>query len=133
MTTESAYPIPTYRYLVTVGDDEMAFNSVSGLELIVENIEYKDGTTLNISLKRGIVVKQSQLYDWFSSIQFNQIDKKDISISLTNETGSELLVTWNVANAFLTKLTIPGFEATSNDVSIEELCLRADNVTVTFH
>ena len=141
---KKAYPIPTYRYRVTVGESEMAFNSVSGLELSVETIEYKDGTggvfrmpgqraALNISLKRGIVMGQSQLYDWFHSIRHNQVDKKDISISLTNETGSELLVTWNVANAFPTKLTAPSFDATSNDVAIEELSLMADSMTIQFH
>ena len=138
------YPIPTYRYSVTVGDDKMAFSGVSGLELGFETLEYKDGignwfqmpgqpSPINISLKRGVIVGQSQLYDWISSITHNTVDKKDISISLTNDSGSELLVTWNIVDAFPTKLTAPGFDGSSNEIAIEELSLLARRMTVEFH
>ncbi len=138
------YPIPTYRYTVAVGDEVMPFNSVSGLEIGYETIEYKDGIgnhyqmpgqrqPLNVSLKRGMVKGKSQLYDWLTSISLNQVEKKDISISLTNESGEDLLVTWNVSNAFPTKLTAPSFDATSNEVAIEELSLVAEHLSVQFH
>ena len=123
-------PIPTYRFLVRVGDDEMAFNSVSGLELSSDDNTSGTITPLNISLKSGIIMRQSQLYDWFNSIHHEPVEKKDISICLTNETGSEVMVTWNVINAFPTKLTAPSSAA--NDVSIGELCLTADNLTITY-
>jgi phage tail-like protein len=140
----TTYPIPTYRYRVAVGDQEMAFSAVSGLEVSYETIEYKDGTggvfrmpgqstPVHITLRRGLVVGKSQLYDWISSISLNQVEKKDISISLTNESGNELLVTWNVSNAFPTKLSAPNFDASSNEVAIEELSLLADAVTSKFH
>ncbi|AIA46916.1 phage tail protein [Serratia sp. FS14] len=54
-------------------------------------------------------------------------------ISLTNETGSELLVTWNVMNAFPTKWTGPSLDATSNEVAFEELRLAADCLTLKFN
>lgn len=140
----TAYPIPTYRYRVTVGNEEMAFSSVSGMEISHETITYKDGVggryfmpgqlaPVNISLKRGVVKGSSKLYDWISSISLNQVEMRDISISLTNESGSELLVTWNVANAFPTKLSAPSLDASSNEVAIEELSLMADRVTIQFH
>ncbi|AMS13816.1 phage tail protein [Pseudomonas chlororaphis] len=140
----TTYPIPTYRYRVAVGDQEMAFSAVSGLEIGYETIVYKDGvggvyrmpgqpTPVNITLRRGMVVGQSQLYDWISSTSLNQVEKKDISISLTNASGNELLVTWNISNAFPTKLSAPNFDASSNEVAIEELSLMADAVTTKFH
>ncbi|MCP1489802.1 phage tail-like protein [Pseudomonas fluorescens] len=140
----TTYPIPTYRYRVAVGDQEMAFSAVSGLEVSYETIEYKDGTggvfrmpgqstPVHITLRRGMVVGKSQLYDWISSISLNQVEKKDISISLTNASGNELLVTWNISNAFPTKLSAPNFDASSNEVAIEELSLLADAVTSKFH
>ncbi|CBW76029.1 Putative phage tail protein [Mycetohabitans rhizoxinica HKI 454] len=143
-TMAATYPIPTYRFTVTVGNEQMAFSSVSGLEQSVEKIEYKDGLgglyqmpgqaqSVTLTLKRGVMPKHSQLYDWMSSISLNRVDKKDISISLTDESGKELLVTWNVSNAFPTKLTAPSLEATSNEVAFEELSLAADRVTVNFH
>lgn len=140
----TTYPIPTYRYRVAVGDQEMTFSAVSGLEVSYETIEYKDGTggvfrmpgqstPVHITLRRGMVVGKSQLYDWISSISLNQVEKKDISISLTNASGNELLVTWNISNAFPTKLSAPNFDASSNEVAIEELSLLADAVTSKFH
>ncbi|UZM16222.1 phage tail protein [Pseudomonas kielensis] len=140
----TAYPIPTYRYRVAVGDEEMAFSAVSGMEISHETITYKDGlggkfhmpgqpTPINISLKRGMVRGKDKLYEWINSISLNQVEKRDISISLTNDSGSELLVTWNVSNAFPTKLTSPSLDASSNDVAIEELSLMADSVTIQFH
>ncbi|MCP1293310.1 MULTISPECIES: phage tail protein [Chromobacterium] len=43
------------------------------------------------------------------------------------------MITWNVANAFPTKLTAPSLDASSNEVAIEELALMADAVTIQFH
>ncbi len=140
----TTYPIPTYRFLVTVGKEQMSFSTVSGLDQTVQLVKYQDGAgnlfqmpgqsdPLTIMLKRGIVLKQSQLYKWMNSISFNRVDKRDLSISLTNETGTDLLITWNVVNAFPTKLTGPSFDATSNEVAFEELSLAADRLTVEFH
>jgi phage tail-like protein len=86
-----------------------------------------------ITLKRGVFKGQSKLYDWINSISLNQVEKKDISISLTDETGSNLLITWNISNAFPEKLTAPSFDATSNEVAVQEMSLKADRVTVQFH
>jgi phage tail-like protein len=143
-TMSSTYPIPTYRFVVSVGKDQMSFSSVSGLDHSVQLVKYQDGTgnlfqmpgqaePLTITLKRGVVPKQSQLYDWINAISFNRIEKKDVLISLTNETGSELLVTWNVMNAFPTKWTGPSLDATSNEVAFEELTLAADRLTLKFN
>ncbi|CBW73556.1 phage tail protein [Mycetohabitans rhizoxinica] len=138
------YPIPVYRFKVTLGKDEMAFSNVSGLDLGFETITYKDGaghvyrmpgqsSELNITLRRGVIKGKNELYDWISKISKNLIDKRDLSISLTDEAGTALLVTWNVTNAFPSKLSGPSFDATSNEVSIEELTLVADRLTMTFH
>ncbi|KVN20649.1 phage tail protein [Burkholderia sp. MSMB1588] len=143
-TMGNTYPIPTYRFVVSVGKDQMCFSSVSGLDQSVQLVKYQDGCgnlyqmpgqvePLTITLKRGVMPKQSQLYTWVNSITFNQVEKKDLSISLTNETGSVLLVTWSVMNAFPTKWTGPSFDATSNEVAFEEVSLAADRLSVQFH
>lgn len=139
-----SYPIPTYRFVVSVGDETMAFRSVSGLNIAYETIEYRDGMggyikmpgqrrPCEIELSRGIVRGASTLYSWINSISLNTVEKKNISISLTNDTGSELLVTWNVANAFPIGLSGPSLDAASNEVAIEQLSLVADYVSMEFH
>lgn len=140
----ASYPIPTYRYVVTVGDQQMAFAAVSGLNIGYETILYKDGTggvfkmpgqpqTMDITLKRGVFKGKSELYDWISSISLNQVEKRDISISLTDATATTPLITWNVSNAFPIKLSAPNFDATSNEVAIEEITLATGGVAVHFH
>ncbi|PHM66675.1 phage tail protein [Xenorhabdus stockiae] len=135
------YPIPSYRFVVSIGDDHIPFNSVSGLDIQYETIEYRDGIgnyykmpgqqkAINITLRKGIFPGKTELFDWINSIQLNQVEKKDITISLTNDAGTELLMTWNVANCFPTSLTAPSFDATSNDIAVQEITLMADRVTV---
>ncbi|NHB95190.1 phage tail protein [Photorhabdus stackebrandtii] len=135
------YPIPTYRFVVSIGDEQIPFNSVSGLDISHDVIEYKDGTGnyykmpgqrqgINISLRKGVFSGDTKLFDWINSIQLNQVEKKDISISLTNAAGTEILMTWSVANAFPTSLTSPSFDATSNEVAVQEITLTADRVTI---
>jgi phage tail-like protein len=137
------YPIPVYRFVVSFGEESIPFSEVSGLDIGVDTITYKDGlgkihmpgqkTDVNITLKRGLVRQKSQFYDWISSISLNLVDKKDITVSLTNETGTEPLVTWKVMNAFPKKLTAPSINGSSNEASVESLELMADDVIMEFH
>lgn len=142
-TIGNTYPIPTYRFVVSVGKDQMCFSNVSGLVHSVQPVKYQDGCgnlyqmpgqaePLTITLKRGVFPKQSQLYDWINSVSFNRVEKKDLTISLTNESGSEMLLTWTVMNAFPTKWTGPGMDATSNEVAVEEISLAADRFSLKF-
>ncbi|HEH9402164.1 TPA: phage tail protein [Aeromonas sobria] len=138
------YPIPNYRFVVSIGDEQIPFKSVSGLDIKYESIEYKDGTgnryampgqrqSVTITLSKGVFPGKNALYEWINSISLNQVEKKDLMISLTDESGSQLLVTWNVLNAFPTGLTAPSFDATSNDIAIQEVTLEADRVTMQTH
>lgn len=139
------YPIPSYRFQVRIGEDMIPFNNVSGLNLSMETAQYLDGiggiynvpgkrqTQVNLTLTKGLFKGQSVIYDWFNSISLNRIDKKDISISLTDDSGTELLVTWNVYNAFPTEISAPTLDASSNEVAIETLTLLGDRVTVQYH
>ncbi|MEM8961397.1 MAG: phage tail protein [Acidobacteriota bacterium] len=144
-SVETSYPIPTYRFQVTVGQDQMAFNKVSGLKSGRETFDYRDGmdglfrmtgqkTSVEFTLSCGMVSSQSQLWEWLkSSISGDQPEKKDISISLTDEAGSVLLITWNIKNAFPTDMSVPDFDATSNDIALEELSLSAESMTIEYH
>ncbi|MGV3344490.1 phage tail protein [Enterobacteriaceae bacterium LUAb1] len=135
------YPIPTYRFVVTLGDEQIPFTSASGLDITHDTIEYRDGTgnwfkmpgqrqAVNITLSKGIFPGDTALYDWINSVQLNQVEKKDIMISLTNDAGTEVLMSWNVSNAFPTSLTSPSFDATSNEVAVQQVTLMADRVTI---
>ncbi|WP_440974357.1 phage tail protein [Pseudomonas koreensis] len=138
------YPLPIYRYKVAIDGVAMDFQSVSGLETSFKTIEYKVGgapnshTTriagqqdaININLKKGIFQKDSFLYDWLKTCK-GSADGKDVTVSLLDAAGIPL-ITWNVRNAFPTKLSAPGFDGSSNEVAIEEMTLVADSMEVNF-
>lgn len=146
---KTQYPLPVYNYRVDIGSDAVAFSEVSGLSISYETSTYKESPVESgkpgprvmimpsqsqpptISLKKGLVpaVSVKVLYDWIKGIQTNQIEKKDISVSLCNEKG-EPVVTWKVSNAFPTKLEAPTFDSNSNDVAIESMELMADGISI---
>ncbi len=146
---KAAYPLPVYNYKVNIGGDTISFSEVSGLGMSFETITYKESKTLepgagpnvmimpgqanpvSITLKKGYVRGKSLpvFYDWINSVQLNLVDKKNITVQLCDETGTAV-VSWNVLNAFPTKLDAPGFTADSNEVAIESMELTADRVTM---
>lgn len=145
---KTSYPLPTYQFHVAVdGMDPIAFSEISGLSIERETITYKDGMSfregakhmpgqknpVSITLKKGVVQGDSKLYGWIQSISGTTIDKKDIVISLMDETGENPVVSWKVTNAFPKKLEAPAFNATSKDVAIESLEMMADDLKLEFH
>jgi phage tail-like protein len=148
---KAAYPLPIYNFKVDIGKDTIAFSEVSGLNIAYETTTYKESNTeagkvsprvfhmpaqatnLTLTLKKGLVPAKSQaaLFDWINTIAINQVEKKDIVISLCDETG-KAVVSWTVSNAFPTKLDVPTFDAKSNDVAIESMTLMADGLSINY-
>jgi phage tail-like protein len=146
---KTVYPLPVYNYRVEIGSDAVAFSEVSGLSIGYETTTYKESpvesgkpgprvmrmpaqaSDTTITLRKGVVpaVSIKVLYDWLKGVQTNQIDKKDISVSLCNESG-EAVISWKVINAFPTKLEAPSFDANSNDAAIESMELTADGIVI---
>lgn len=143
------YPLPVYNYRVEIAGESIAFSNVSGLSRAFETHTYKEShveggkvgpvvmrmpaqqSDVKITLKKGLVRGKSipKLYGWINTVQINQIEKKDITVHLLNEEGNPV-ITWNVLNAFPTKLDAPAFDATSNDVAIETMELMADTIRI---
>lgn len=148
---KATYPLPVYNYKVDIGKDTIAFSEVSGLNIAYETSTYKESATesgkagprvfhmpsqptaTTLTLKKGLVPSKSQpaLYDWINSTSINQVEKKDIVISLCDETG-KAVVSWKVTNAFPTKLDVPTFDSNSNDVAIESMELMADGLSINY-
>jgi len=74
----------------------------------------------NIVLKRGIVAGVNEFYDWLKAIKLNQVERRDITISLLNEKHQPAMV-WKVSNAFPVKIQAPSLKATGNELAIETL------------
>lgn len=137
------YPIPKFHFQVEWGGSKIGFTEVSGLDITSEVIEYRDGASpeyskvkmpgqrkfSNITLKRGTFAGDNQFYDWFNTVNLNQIERRDLTISLLNE-NHEPVVVWKVKNAWPTKITPTDLKADGNEVALESLELVHEGLTI---
>lgn len=140
---DSNWPLPKFFFMVKLGDDEVAFQDVSGLQVESKPIEYRHGNSKtwapikmpgmlsvgNVTLKKGIFVKDTKLYAWFTEIKMNVIKRRTVVISLLDEGGSAK-VTWTLNNAFPIKVTGTDFKSTGNEVALESVDLAFETLEV---
>jgi phage tail-like protein len=137
------YPLPVCHFQVEWGGTRLGFSEVSGLNMEVQAIEYREGNSpvyssikmpglrkySNIVLKRGMARGDNELFEWFNTIKLNKVDRRDITISLLNEEHEPIMV-WKARNAFPVKLEGPGLSASANEVAIETLELCHEGLTI---
>ncbi len=136
-----ADPYKNFRFLVEIdGIVQAGFSEVSGFGSNVEVIEYREGGDAatvrklpgkvsypDITLKWG-VTDSRELYDWHRAAVNGTIQRKNGSIILLDDSGEEKL-RWNFREAWPTKWTGPGFNATANEVAIETLEIAHEGLT----
>lgn len=137
------YPLPAFHFRVEWGGTNLGFTEVSGLNVETQVIEYRDGlspdySTIkmpgmqkygNITLKRGVIQGDNEMFQWWNTVQMNKIERRDITISLLNE-KHEPVVVWKVRNAFPVKVDGGSLKATGNEVSIETMEVAHEGITV---
>lgn len=142
--SEIAIPLPVFQFQVNFDDVTINFTEVSGLNIEFEPITYKHGlsykgeiqyipgnrTPVKVTCKKGISHQSKDLLKWIETVQLNQVEKKVVTISMLDETGSKELITWTLTNAFPTKLEGPSFNGGSNEVAIESIELICDRMTL---
>ncbi len=136
----SANPYGNFNFRVEIdGVDAGQFTAVDGLSIEQEIIEYTSGAEPNIirklpgkvkygnlTLKRG-VVSGDTLWDWIQA-SFNadgDIPMKDGVLILEDHRGNEI-TRYNFYNAWPAKWQGPIFNASANDVAIEEIVLAVE-------
>jgi len=112
-----------------------SFAEVSGLDVTITPIEYRNGSEditvrkspglrsySNVVLKRG-VIGDLTLWTWIKSVLDGQVQRADGTITLLDENRQEVL-RWNFRRAWPCKWVGPRLNAKGNDVAIEtlELC-----------
>src|ERR1043165_5567101 len=93
------YPLPKFHFQVEWGGVRLGFTEVTGLNVETQMIEYREGSSLeyhklkmpgmqkfdNISLKRGLFKADNEFYNWWNTVALNTIERRDLIISLLNE------------------------------------------------
>lgn len=138
----ATYPLPVFYFSVSFGADSIGFSEVSGLSQEIQAIEYRDGLmpgsalplkrpglhkASNITLKRGIVAGNYDLYNWFNNNGKPNVERRDLTISLLNDEQQPVFV-WKILQAFPVKCEGPGLKATGNDIAIESIDLVHEGI-----
>ena len=138
------YPLTVFHFSVSWGGEDIGFSEVGGLSVEINPIEYRDGlmtaSTLplkrpgirksgNISLKRGMVSQNSELYTWFNNSGLPNVERRNLTITLRNDEGEPVFV-WSILQAWPIKCDGPGLKASGNEVAIESLELAHEGITL---
>lgn len=140
---DKVWPLPKFYFQVKIGDQEGAFQEVSGLDIEAQVIEYRHGnspdfTTIkmpgikkysNITLKKGVFKDDKSFWDWFNKIKMNTIERVTVTISLLDEAGSPVQ-TWTLKNAWPTKITGTDMKSDGNEVAVETIEVAHEGITI---
>lgn len=145
------YPLPKFHFLVEWGQDfQIGFTEVSGLDFETEVIEYREGNSKkynktkqpgltkfsNVTLKRGTFQGDYNFYDEWKKTYFFQEDnstgsqfRRTVTIKLLNE-NHEPVITWQLENAWPSKVQSTDLKADANEVAIETMELVHEGLTI---
>jgi phage tail-like protein len=139
----ATYPLPKFHFRVEWGGTRIGFTEVTGLDQQVEAIEYREGSSLeyskikmpglhkfsNITLKRGTIEGDTDMYAWVKTINLTIVERRDIVISLLNETHNPVM-TWKAKNAFPVKIQASDLKSDGNEVAIETLEIAHEGLSL---
>jgi phage tail-like protein len=139
MATYRDDPYGEYNFIVTIngvsdaGDEVRgSFTEVSGLEVELDVIEYRNGSEEitvrkipglrkypNITLKRG-VIGDLRFWAWIKAALDGRVQRADGTIALLDESRNPVL-TWTFRRGWPCKYSGPRLAAQGNEIAIEEI------------
>ena len=125
------------------GGSRIGFTEVSGLEVEIEEIAYREGSSpeyhdlkmpgrkkfSDVTLKRGVFTSDNEFFAWLKTQKLNTIERRDITISLLNEEHEPVMV-WKIKNAWPSKITSTDLKSDDNGVAIETLVLKHEGLEI---
>lgn len=139
------YPVTVFHYQVEWGGSRIGFTEVSGLTVELQTIDYREGNAKeyqvtkmpgipqysNITLKRGMFRADNEFFQWLNTVSLNQIERRDLTISLLNEDHDPIVV-WKIKEAFPCKVEGPSLNSTGNEVAVESIEICHEGLTVEY-
>ena len=139
---DNLWPLPIFYFAVKFGAQENVakFQEFTGLDTEIQPFEYRHGQfstvktpgiskTQLVTLKKGVLGKDSDLYTWFNVIKTNTIKRETVTIQLIDEQGNPTM-TWNLLNAWPTKISGTDLKEDADEFSIESLELVFEGLTI---
>jgi len=135
--------INRYHFIVDWGGTRVGFAEVSGLDIEIEAVSVRDGSSpvdsgrkipglrkfSNIILKRGIIKGDNEFFNWINTKSAGNIERRNIVINLLDDSHSPIF-TWQVKNAFPVKYIGPVLISDDSEIALETLELTHEGLTV---
>ncbi|MEL6675723.1 MAG: phage tail protein [Bacteroidota bacterium] len=151
MPAKGDYPLPKFHFQVEWGEGfRLGFTEASGFDFETEVIEYREGNSkkyskskqpgltkyANITLKRGTFEGDFDMYnEWRKTYFFQEgnstgsLFRRTVTIKLLNE-AHEPIITWQLENAWPSKVQSTDLKADANEVAIETMELVHEGLTI---
>src|SRR6266568_4018334 len=138
-----ADPYAGYNFSIELdGITRAGFRECSGRENSQNAGEYREGTDKNVSVRKipGLVTHSDitltrgvtadrRLWDWREKVMKGNVDRHDISLTLLDDFGNRK-ITWNLFDAWPRQWTGPSFNATTDEIVVEQLVLAYERIEV---
>ena len=118
-----------------------SFSEVSGLDVSMDPIEYRNGSEditprkipglnkfTNITLKRGLIGDLG-FWNWVVEAMNGKVRRVDGYIALLDENRQEVM-RWNFRRAWPCKWTGPGLNAATNEIAMETLEICHEGIEI---
>jgi len=141
----AVWPLPKFYFKVNFDsyNNAISFQEVSGLDAETEVIKYRHGDsklfstvkmpgivkTGNITLKKGVFIKDDFFWDWYNTIKMNTIQRETVIIQLLDNDGNPAM-TWTLNKAWPTKITGTDLKSDRNEVAVETIELAHEGLTI---
>ena len=140
----NVWPLPKFYFSVQIGGSTVSFQEVSGLDSEARPIEYRHGDSPsfypikmpglgkvgNVTMRKGIFVNDTALWDWFNQIAMNTIARQTVVVNLLDETATPKMV-WTLNNAWPTKITGTDMKSEGNEVAVESVEIAYETLSIT--
>ena len=139
----ATWPNVKFSFRVKIGDAEILFQEVTGLNAETPIIEYRAGSSkefstikmpgikkyANVILKKGIFKNDKMLWDVQNLIATNSFEPQIINISLLDETNKEMM-NWELANAFPCNMEVTNMKQDVNFAAVEIMELAHEGFNI---
>ena len=141
--SKSTWPLVKFAFRVKIGDKEILFQEVTGLNAETQIIEYRAGNSKvfstvkmpgikkygNVTLKKGIFKDDKALWDMYNLVVMNTFERKKVTISLLDENNQEAM-SWELTNAFPVKMTVTDMKSEGNEAAVETMELAHEGLNI---
>jgi phage tail-like protein len=142
-TPQPGAPVDPYRAynfkLLINGVTNGHFTEVSGLEITIQRLAYREGGNDRIRYVPGQVdyepvtlhfglTSSRELWDWMEMAAKGTVNRRNVSIVLLDAAGTDEALRWNMINAWPTRWRGAHLNTLAQEIAIESLALAYEGL-----